>query len=260
MTVAIEVRGLSVERGGRTILRGVDLELRAGEALALVGPNAAGKSTLLRALVGLLPAAQGEVRVEGRPIGGWSRAAVARRVALVAAEDDAPPRLAVADRVALGRYPHRGPLRRFTPADRAAVDRALRRAEVEHLARRPLGTLSAGERQLALLARGLAQEPAVLLLDEPASHLDIRHQLHLFRVLDEVRRGGVAVLAVVHDLPRAASWATRMAVLDGGTIAAQGDPIAVLESEAASRAFGVGIQSVAVGEGRERLWRFGERA
>jgi len=88
MTVAIEVRGLSVERGGRTVLRGVDLELRAGEALALVGPNAAGKSTLLRALVGLLPAAQGEVRVEGRPIGGWSRAAVARRVALVAAEDD----------------------------------------------------------------------------------------------------------------------------------------------------------------------------
>jgi len=259
VSASIEACGLWVERGGRAVLRGVDLALSPGEALALVGPNAAGKSTLVRALAGLLRPAQGTVRLEGQPLGAWSRAAIARRIALVAAEDEASERLAVADRVALGRYPHRGPLAPFTDEDRAAVVRALRQTEIEHLARRPLGTLSAGERQLALLARGLAQDPAVLLLDEPAAHLDVRHQLHLFRVLDEVRQRGVAVLAVIHDLPRAAAWAPRVALLDGGRIAAEGGPAEVLESEAAARAFGVAIRGVPVGNGAERLWRFEER-
>jgi iron complex transport system ATP-binding protein len=200
------------------------------------------------------------VLLEGRPLTGWPRAAIARRIALVAAEDEAPARLTVADRVALGRYPHRGPLAPLSAADRDAVGRALRLTEVEHLRDRPLGTLSAGERQLASLARGLAQVPAVLLLDEPATHLDVRHQLHLFRVLDDVRQGGVAVLAVIHDLPQAAAWAERLALLADGRIAAEGRPAEVLESEAAARAFGVAIRGVPVGDGPERLWRFEERA
>jgi iron-siderophore transport system ATP-binding protein len=260
MSAVLETSGLWVDRGRRPVLRGVDLALRAGEGLALVGPNAAGKSTLVRALAGLLAPARGEVRLEGRPLVSWPRPGIAKRVALVAAEDEAPDRIAVEDRVALGRYPHRGPLAPFTDEDRAAVARALRQTEIEHLARRPLGTLSAGERQLALPARGLAQEPAVLLLDEPATHLDVRHQLHLFRVLDDVRQGGVAVLAVIHDLPQAAAWAERLALLAEGQIAAEGPPAEVLESEAAERAFGVAIRGVRVGEGPDRLWRFEERA
>ena len=258
LSPTIEARALRVERGGRPVLDGVDLALAPGEALALIGPNAAGKSTLVRALAGLLPTAGGEVLLQGRPLAHWPRAALARRVALVAAEDEAPDRLAVIDRVALGRYPHRGPLARFTAADHAAVARALQLTEIEHLARRPLGTLSAGERQRALLARGLAQDPALLLLDEPATHLDVRHQLHLFRVLDEVRQQGVAVLAVIHDLQRAA-WAPRMALLDGGRIAAEGTPAEVIESEATARAFGIVIRGVSIGDGPERLWRFEER-
>ncbi len=259
MSPTVEARAIEVLRGGRLVLRGVSLALLPGEALALIGPNAAGKSTLLRALAGLLPPSAGEVRLDGRPLASWSRAAVARRVALVAAEDEASERLAVVDRVALGRYPHRGPLSRFTNADQAAVARALRLTQIEHLARRPLGTLSAGERQRAQLARGLAQEPALLLLDEPAAHLDVRHQLHLFRVLDEVRQQGVAVLAVIHDLQRAA-WAPRVVLLDEGRITADGTPAEVIESEAAARAFGLTIQGVPVGGGRERLWRFEERS
>ena len=251
----VEARGLRVLRGGRPVLNGVDLSIEPGQALALIGPNAAGKSTLVRALAGLLPAAAGEVWLQGRPLAEWPRAALARRVALVAAEDEAPDRLALIDRVALGRYPHRGPLARFTAEDEAAVARALRLTETEHLARRPLGTLSAGERQRALLARGLAQDPALLLLDEPATHLDIRHQLHLFRVLDEVRQQGVAVLAVIHDLQRAA-WAPRMALLDDGRIAVEGTPAQVIESEAAQRAFGIAIRGVDAGERSQRLWRF----
>jgi iron complex transport system ATP-binding protein len=258
VSALVEARELAVDRARRRVLTGVSLALHAGEALALVGPNAAGKSTLVRALAGLLPAAAGEVVLEGRPLASWPRAAVARRLALVAAEDEAPERITVGERVALGRYPHRGPLAPLTAEDRRAVARALRMTEVEHLRDRPLGTLSAGERQLALVARGLAQEPAVLLLDEPATHLDVRHQLHLFRVLDDVRQEGVAVLAVVHDLPRAAAWAPRMALLHAGRIAADGAPEDVLASPAASLAFGVTIRSVPAGEGAV-LWRFEER-
>jgi len=259
VTAILEARGLVVDRSRRRVLRGVDLALQPGEGLALVGPNAAGKSTLVRALAGLLPPARGEVLLEGRPLASWTRSGLARRVALVAAEDEAPDRIAVEDRVALGRYPHRGALAPFTSEDRGAVARALRQTEIEHLARRSLGTLSAGERQLALLARGLAQEPSVLLLDEPATHLDVRHQLHLFRVLDEVRARGVAVLAVIHDLPQAAAWAERLALLAEGRIAADGLPAEVLESEAAERAFGVAIRGVSVDGGPDRLWRFEER-
>jgi iron complex transport system ATP-binding protein len=259
VTARVEARALDVRRGGRRVLCGVDLVLARGEALALVGPNAAGKSTLLRALAGLLPLAGGTVIVEGRPIGEWSRSALARRVALVAAEDEAPARLRVEDRVALGRFPHRGPLAPLGAEDRQAVTRALRLTETDHLRGRPLGTLSAGERQLALLARGLAQEPAVLLLDEPAAHLDVRHQLLLFRVLDEVRQQGVAVLAVVHDLGRAAAWAPRMALLDQGRIAASGTPRDVLGGAAAEAAFGVAISAVPAGPDGRLLWRFEER-
>jgi iron complex transport system ATP-binding protein len=244
--VLLEARGLAVDRGRARVLEDVSLELRAGEALAVIGPNAAGKSTLVRTLAGLLPPAAGEVRMRGRALGEWPRDGLARVLALVTSEEEGPDTLTVADRVALGRYPHRGPFRRLTSEDEAAVARGLRRTGTLHLARRRLGTLSAGERQLATLARGLAQEPQVLLLDEPAAHLDIGHQLQLFRALDEVRQCGVAVLAVVHDLARAAAWADRIVLIARGRIAAAGGPAEVLGSEAAAAAFGVGIRGHAV--------------
>src|SRR5262249_23259878 len=151
--------------------------------------------------------------------------------------------LTVMDRVSLGRYPHQGPLRPATAEDAAAVARALRRTGIEPLAARAVGTLSAGERQLVLLARGLAQEPRVLLLDGPAARRGVGHQLALFRVRDEVRAAGVAVLAVVHDLPRAAAWARRMILLDQGRVTAEGTAESVLGSPAAERAFAVRIRS-----------------
>jgi iron complex transport system ATP-binding protein len=244
--VVLAARDLAVERGKVRVLQEVALELREGEALAVVGPNAAGKSTLVRTLAGLLEPARGEVRLRGRALGKWPRDALARLLALVTSEEEGPDTLTVADRVGLGRYPHRGPFRRFSAADEAAASRALEQTGIAHLARRRLATLSAGERQLATLARGLAQEPQVLLLDEPAAHLDIGHQLQLFRALDEVRRRGVAVLAVVHDLARAAAWAGRMVLVASGRIAAEGAPDAVLGSEAAETAFGVRIRGHAV--------------
>jgi iron complex transport system ATP-binding protein len=243
VTRLLEARGLCVRRGEVPVLHGLDLALSAGEALAVVGPNGAGKSTLLRALAGLLPASAGEVLLEGRPIARYGRDALGRALALVTAEEHGPESLSVEERVRLGRYPHRGPFRPWSAHDDDAVRHALARTGIPHLARRPLGTLSAGERQLAAVARGLAQEPRVLLLDEPAAHLDVGHQLALFRVLDEVRGGGVGVLAVAHDLSRAAAWAERLVLVAAGRVAGDGRPRDVLGSEACARAFGVAIRS-----------------
>ena len=254
--VLLEAASVSVERGARHVLHDVTLCLRAGDALALVGPNAAGKSTLVRTLAGLLRPVAGDVRLMGRTLGSWPRDAVARAVALVTPEEEGPPALTVAERVALGRYPHRGPLRPFTAADRDAVERALEQTGIAALAPRRLGTLSAGERQLATLARGLAQDPRVLLLDEPAAHLDVGHQLQLFRVLDEACARGVAVLGVVHDLTRAAAWAARMVLLSGGAVCAEGVPEEVLASPAAARAFQVRIQAHTVASLRHPLYSF----
>ena len=256
MTPLLGARGLAVHRGGRPVLVDVDLDLHRGEALAVIGPNGAGKSTLVRAIAGLLPVAGGQVLLEGRPLGAWPRAALARALALVTSEEAGPDALAVEDRVRLGRYPYRGPFRPWTTEDESAVARALDRAGIAHLRRRPLGTLSAGERQLAALARGLAQQPRVLLLDEPAAHLDIGHQLGLFRVLDEVRAGGVGVLAVAHDLPRAAAWADRMLLLAAGRITAAGPPDDVLAGPACAEAFQVAIQGHRVAGLRHPLYWF----
>jgi iron complex transport system ATP-binding protein len=242
VNVLIEAREVAVARGARRVIEGVSVALRAGEALALVGPNAAGKSTLVRALAGLLPPAAGQILLEGAPLARCSRDAIARVVALVTPGEDGADALTVLERTRLGRYPHRGALRPFTAEDDAAVARALIMTGIEALADRRLGTLSAGERQLAAVARGLAQEPRVLLLDEPSAHLDVGHQLQLFRVLDEVRRGGVGVLAVVHELQRAASWAERMVLLANGRIVAEGLPGDVLAGEACAHAFGVAIR------------------
>lgn len=258
MTALLEARDLVVPRGRREVLHGVSLQLHKGDALALVGPNAAGKSTLVRTLAGLLRPTAGDVLLESRSLRDWPRDAVARHLALVTSEDEGPPTLTVVDRVGLGRYPHQGPLRPPRPEDEAAVARALRLTGIEHLAGRPVGTLSAGERQLVLLARGLAQEPTLLLLDEPAAHLDVGHQLALFRVLDEVRAAGVGVLAVIHDLPRAAAWARRMILLHLGRVAAEGTPEAVLGSDAAEQAFAVRIRSLRLPETGEMLYRFEE--
>jgi iron complex transport system ATP-binding protein len=255
----IEARGLSVARGSRLVVREVGLGVRPGEAVALVGPNAAGKSTLVRALCGLLPAAAGDVWLDGRPLREWNRDAAARAVALVGTDDpDGPGLLTVEDRVALGRYPHRGPFRPLDGGDRAAIGRALALAGIAGLAGRRLGTLSAGERQLATLARGLAQEPRVLLLDEPAAHLDVGHQLRLFRILDLVRAEGVAVLAVVHDLQRAAAWAERVVLLAAGRVAGDGPPREVLGSPEAARAFEVAIHAHAVAGLAHPLYTFEE--
>ncbi len=242
MSERLRAENVGARRGSREVLHGVSLEAHSSEAITLIGPNAAGKSTLLRVLAGLLAPSQGTVWLENRPLHAWSRDGVARTLALVSPDQEGLGALTVRDRVALGRYPFRGPLRPLTTEDETAMERALAETGISHLAHRRLSTLSAGEKQLSALARALAQEPRVLLLDEPAAHLDVGHALHLFAVLDRIRKTGVAILAVIHDLPRAAAWAERALLLVSGRLAASGSPRDVLTSEACARAFGVRVR------------------
>jgi iron complex transport system ATP-binding protein len=255
----LQVADLSVRRGTRDVVRHVSLGVDASERVALVGPNAAGKSTLLSAIAGLLPGSGGEIRLGGRSLATFSNREIARAVALVVALQEGAPRLSVLESTELGRYPHTGPFQGLSPHDRDAVNRAIAETCLQELASRSLGSLSAGERQRALVARALAQEPRLLLLDEPSAHLDIGHGLDLFALLTTIAARGVAIVAVIHDLVAAAQWATRMIVLHDGQVIDDGPPGAVMKGEALGRAFGV-FASEARSADETSTWRFERRA
>ena len=227
-SAAVEVRGLSVERGARTVLTGIDLTVRAGEVLALVGPNGAGKSTLLGAVGGDV-AATGEVTVDGAPLAAWSHAELAMRRAVLLQKQTVSFPFSVAQVVGMGRAPWAG-----TPLeddDEAAVAEAMRRTDIAAFAHRPYPQLSGGEQARVALARVLAQRTGVLLLDEPTAALDLHHQELVFGVVRERAAAGAAVVVVVHDLGLAAAHADRVAVLAGGELAACGRPGDVLTAE-----------------------------
>ncbi|MEV5598447.1 heme ABC transporter ATP-binding protein [Streptomyces sp. NPDC052496] len=228
-------RGLGVQVGGRTVLDGVDLEVTAGQVLALVGPNGAGKSTLLAALAADLPAAAGEVRIDGRPATAWTAPELALRRAVLPQSATLSFPFAVADVVRMGRAPWAG-----TPGedeDEAAVAEAMAATEVTGFADRPFAALSGGERARVALARVLAQRAPLLLLDEPTAALDLRHQELVLRICRERAAAGAAVAVVLHDLGLAAAYADRAALLHGGRTAAQGPPAEVFGAELLSRVY-----------------------
>ena len=256
----LELGDVSVRRGSRDVVRRISLSVSASERVALVGPNAAGKSTLLSAIAGLLPAPGGEIRLGGQSLAALSGRETARAIALVVALQEGAPKLSVLESTELGRYPHTGPFRGLSPHDHDAVRRAIAETCLQELADRSLGSLSAGERQRALVARALAQEPKLLLLDEPSAHLDIGHGLDLFALLTTIAARGVAIVAVIHDLVAAAQWATRMVVLHNGEIIDDGPPGAVMKGEALGRAFGVSASEArSVDNAAASTWRFERR-
>ena len=235
---ALRADGLGVRLGGAQILSGVGLAVRPGELVALVGPNGAGKSTLLRALAGLVPS-DGVAELDGRAVGAWSARERAVRLALVRQATGLDVAFTVREVVELGRAPHAGWLARLGAADHRAVGAALAAMGLAELAERSVRTLSGGEQQRTLLAQALAQDPAVLLLDEPTAHLDIRHRLDLLARVRRQSRGGRAVVAALHDLDLAARFADRLVVLSDGQGVADGPPAAVLTPDLLRRVFGV---------------------
>ena len=235
---AYVARGLAVALDGRPVLHDLDLDVREGEWLGIVGPNGSGKTTLLRTLAGLLPYA-GSLELRGREVRLWPGRQRAREVALVRQQTDLPFAFSVREVVAMGRAPHLGWLSPLAAGDREAVSDAITALRLEPLAARPVAALSGGEQQRVLLAQAMAQDAPLLLLDEPTAHLDVRHRLD---VLDHVRalaNGDHTVVAAMHDLEWAARYADRILVLDRGRIAASGAPADVLTPELLARVFGV---------------------
>jgi iron complex transport system ATP-binding protein len=245
---AIELRGVTVHLGGNPVVDGVDAAIAKGEWLALIGPNGAGKTTLLRAIARLVPFA-GEIVLGGQPLEGLARSDLARLVAVVPQEPSTPPWMTVAEYVLLGRTPHLGPLAKEGARDREAAARALGRLDLLAFADRRLGTLSGGEKQRVVVARALAQEAPIVLLDEPTAALDIGHQQQALELLDGLRaESGLTLVAAMHDLTLAAQYADRMLLLNGGIVVADGPPVDVLTKSAIARHYGAAIDVVSVGD------------
>lgn len=223
----------------RVVSAGISARVREGSFTVIVGPNACGKSTLLRALSRLLEPASGAVLLDGRDIFRQPPKVVAREVGLLPQASTAPDGIVVADLVARGRYPHQGLFRSSGAEDRAAVAEALEVVGLADLAARPVAELSGGQRQRAFVAMALAQRTPVLLLDEPTTFLDIAHQVELLDLFARLHREGTTIAAVLHDLNQAARYATDLVVMKAGAIVATGAPADVLTEELVHDVFGL---------------------
>jgi iron complex transport system ATP-binding protein len=238
MTAAeLEARGVTVHRGARTVLDSVSVYAAPGDVIGVVGPNGCGKSTLLRALVGVARPQSGEVLLDGRDITTLSARRRARSVATVLQENPTDFDLRAREVVAMGRAPFKRMLQRDDAADAAIIDRALELVGVAHLADQPVTMMSGGERQRVVVARAVAQQPRLLVLDEPINHLDIRHQ---FDVLALPRTLGVTAVIALHDLNLAAHHCDRLYVVHHGRVVRSGPPAEVLTAELLREVYDIG--------------------
>jgi len=237
----LEVRGVRVAIGGRALVDGVDVAVGRGEVVGLVGPNGAGKTTLLRAVSGVLTPTSGEVLLGGRPIAELGRREFARQVAVVQQLPEAPSAMTVGELVLLGRHPHLGWFEQESSRDRQIALLAMGRAGCAELAGREIATLSGGERRRAFIARALAQEPALLLLDEPTANLDAGAQAEIGSLLRALALDGVGMLVVLHDLTLAASVCDRVVLMSEGQVVASGAAREVITAEHVARVYGPGV-------------------
>jgi iron complex transport system ATP-binding protein len=239
----LRARDLRLAYGDRVVVDGLDLDLPAGRITVIVGANACGKSTLLRALARLLRPAAGAVTLDGRAIHTLPTRQVAQRVGILPQSPVAPDGLTVLDLVSLGRSPHQTWWRQWSPADQEAVTAALAAMDMADLADRPVDELSGGQRQRAWLAMAVAQDTPVLLLDEPTTFLDLSHQIDVLDlVLDLNRRDGRTVVMVLHDLNQAARYADHLVAMKAGRIVARGDPARVVTAGLVTEVFEVRCQ------------------
>jgi iron complex transport system ATP-binding protein len=242
VSAALEATAVTVRIGGRALLDAVGLSVAAGEWVTVIGPNGAGKTTLVHAIAGLRKLDGGEVALSGRALTSLNDRSRAKLVAFVPQSPVIPEGMSVADYVLLGRVAHRSLLRAESPHDRSIVSEVLTRLDLVALAARSVHTLSGGERQRAVIARALVQEAPLLVLDEPTTGLDLRHQLDVLEVVAEERRSRrIAVVATLHDLTLAGRFADRLCLLDAGRIVASGAVADVLTEPLLSEHYGVEV-------------------
>jgi iron complex transport system ATP-binding protein len=234
----LRARALGAGYPGRTVIDELDLDISPGRITMIIGANACGKSTLLGVLARLRPPLKGVVELDGEDVATIPRRRFARVVGLLPQHPTAPDGLSVADLVSRGRHPHRGVFQRWNAADSAHVDEAMARTGVSELADRPVGDLSGGQRQRVWIAMALAQDPQVLLLDEPTTFLDLSHQIEVLDLLRELNRTrGTTIVVVLHDLNLAARYADELVVMSQGRIVTQGAPADVLTPAVVAQAF-----------------------
>jgi len=242
MTLAAEQLGFGYR--GRLVGSGVSLDIRNGEVLCLLGPNGGGKTTLMKTLLGLLPPIAGRVRLDGRDIAEMSRRELARIIGYVPQAHLAFFPFTVSDVVLMGRNAHIGLFAAPSRADRVVAERALATLGVAHLGERVYTEISGGERQLVLIARALAQEPRILIMDEPTASLDFGNQLRVLQQIAALARSGIAVVFSTHDPDHVFLCGDRVALLHDGGMEAVGAPEAVVTAEALKRLYGVEVQVV----------------
>lgn len=236
--VTLTLSGVGVTLGRRAVLHQVDAAFAPGTLTGIVGPNGAGKSTLARAMLALVPAT-GRIEIDGRPAQAMPRAELAGRIAYLPQGQSLHWPLTVERLVELGRLPHLAPMSRIGADDRAAIDRAMARADVLSLRERDATELSGGERARALFARALAVEAPALIADEPLASLDPGHQIDVMDLLRAEASAGSLVIAVLHDLTMAARYCDRLLIVDAGRIAADGPPAEVLTPDLLRTVYGI---------------------
>jgi len=236
-----QLQGVSMRYGDATVLRDISLTLQLGEAVAIVGPNGAGKSTLLHILAGLQADFTGSCAMLGRDVRRWKRQDLARQVGMIPQSLVMEFPFTVEQVVAMGRNPHVSGMFE-TEADWQAIDDAMRLADCTALRHRDFRSLSGGERQRVILASALAQQPGILLLDEPTTWLDLRHQVEIHRVLATLSQQGMLVVMVTHDLNLASAFANRILMLADGALVADGNPCNIFTPERIQSVFGVQSQ------------------
>jgi iron complex transport system ATP-binding protein len=225
--------------GGRGVLKGLGVEIPDGGLTVIVGPNACGKSTLLRAVSRLLPPTSGAVLLDGKDIHRLPTKQVARQIGLLPQSPLAPDGITVADLVGRGRYPYQSVLSGWSHEDERAVTDAMAATDVSELADRHVDELSGGQRQRVWIAMALAQETPILLLDEPTTFLDIGHQFEVLGLVSRLREEGRTVVAVLHDINQAARYASHLIAMRDGRIVAQGDPADVIDAALLAELFGL---------------------
>ena len=253
-TTAWSVQDVSYRHAGaaQPAVANVSLEIASGRITALLGPNGAGKSTLLELLLGTLVPGDGAVTFNGRLLSTWPRKSLSQQIGVVP-QGETDPLFSVREIVAMGRYPHLGAWQREGPADSAAIAAAMERCDVSAFSDRWLSTLSGGERQRVRLARAMAQEPSVLVLDEPTTFLDVRHEMATFRLLRELRNGGVTIVLATHNLNLASRFADELVLMHQGRVVAQGSATDVLTAERVAQVYEWPVEIVAHASGAPQI-------
>ena len=241
--IALEARGVDFSYYGELVLQEIDLQLRRGELVGLIGPNGSGKTTLLKVLSGLLSPRRGSVRLDGEDLTCFTHRQIARRIAVVPQELSTPFIFTAWEMVMLGRTPHVRPLVGVSPRDRQVAEEKMALTGTLEVASRLFNELSGGEQQRVIVAMALAQEAEILLLDEPTVHLDINHQVEILELIKQLnRQQGLTVLTIIHDLNLAALYFDRLLLLNGGRVVARGRPGQVLREERIRQVFRANVQ------------------